>query len=142
MMLKRKTRGKGADQAEVVLRALRQAKRPLSAYEIISALRGRVTLAPPTVYRALDRLIEERLAHRLESLNAFTACTHEAHHEGVAFAICDDCGSVTEFSLPKVERSLEEWSRRKKFALNAAVVELHGICETCHESGKGQQSHV
>lgn len=137
-----KTRTKLGDQAAMVLKALRQSQRPLSAYEIISALRGRVTLAPPTVYRALDHLIEEGLAHKLQSLNAFIACTHEAHHERAAFAICDDCGSVTEFTLPKVESSLEEWSRRKKFALNAAVVELHGTCETCHEAGKGQQNHV
>ena len=131
-----KKRSNGAEQDDVVLKALKRAHRPLSAYAIIAVVRDRLSLAPPTVYRTLERLIDAGHVHKLESLNAFVACTHEPHDDGPAFAICDDCGSVTEISLPKVDRSLEQWSRSKKFALSAAVVELHGTCQDCRAIGK------
>ena len=49
---------------------------PLTAYEVIDRVSTNGVWAPPTVYRALKRLIEEDLVHRLESRNAFLACTH------------------------------------------------------------------
>ena len=121
-----------SDYAEIVLDALRRAHRPMGAYDVISMVRRRVALAPPTVYRALDRLIEAGQAHKVESLNAFVACRHDDHHEDAAFAICDTCGNVTEFSLPKLGALFKKWSRSEKFVLNLSVVELHGTCTACH----------
>ena len=50
------------------------ADKPLSAYDVIDALRDHGRVAPPTVYRALQKLIDEGLAHRLETRNAYVAC--------------------------------------------------------------------
>lgn len=135
-------RRKGAEQAELVLGALRKAQRPVSAYDIISGLRGRVDLAPPTVYRALDRLIEAGLVHKLESLNAFVACSHAAHHDDAAFAICDSCGSVTEFHTPAIDRSLKTWTHNNSFKLGTTMVELHGTCAACRDPGQDGPSHA
>ena len=135
-------RRKGTDKAELVLAALRKAQRPVSAYDIISALRGRADLAPPTVYRALDRLIEASLVHKLESLNAFVACSQAAHHDDAAFAICDSCGSVTEFHTPAIDKTLRTWSCSNAFELNATMVELHGTCATCLDSGGDDHTHA
>jgi Fur family zinc uptake transcriptional regulator len=61
------------------------------------AVRGQGITAPPTVYRALNRLVDEGLAHRVESLNAYVACAHSQHGEGAAiFSICQECGAVEE----------------------------------------------
>lgn len=122
---------KKADHTEAVHGVLKRAKRPLSAYEVIAMLRGRADLAPPTAYRILNRLIAEGHAHKVQSLNAFMACNHEHHQEDAAFAICDACGSVSEFKLPKLNATLVKWSRDEDFALRAAVVELHGTCAAC-----------
>ena len=135
-------RRKGTDKAELVLAALRKAQRPVSAYEIISALRGRADLAPPTVYRALDRLIEAGLVHKLESVNAFVACSQAAHHDDAAFAICDSCGAVTEFHTPVIEKSLRTWSRSNAFRLDATMVELHGTCALCRDAGGDDHAHA
>jgi len=43
------------EQDKMIVAALKGAGRPVSAYEIIDQLRGKATLAPQTVYRALDR---------------------------------------------------------------------------------------
>src|SRR5919204_1424092 len=49
---------------------------PVGAYAILEALRrSHPGAAPPTVYRALDFLIEHGLIHRIESLNAYVGCS-------------------------------------------------------------------
>ena len=56
-----------------VLELVWQSHRPLGAYDILGVLSsedGR-RAAPPTVYRALDFLLEHGLIHRLASLNAY-----------------------------------------------------------------------
>lgn len=122
---------KRVDQSAAVLAALKRARQPLGAYKIIASLRGQINLAPPTAYRILDRLMASGHVHKVRSLNAFVACKHENHQEDAAFAICDACGTVTEFSLPKLSGTFGKWSQSQKFELAAAVVELHGKCASC-----------
>src|SRR5262249_31814588 len=66
---------RGARLTELRLRVLELVWRshaPVGAYEVLGLLqqRGGKRAAPPTVYRALDFLLEHGLIHRLESLNA------------------------------------------------------------------------
>lgn len=134
-MNKPRKRQRGAEYAELVLAAMKAQARPMSAYEIMAALREQVQLAPQTIYRALDRLIEAGLARKLESLNAFTACQDPTNGPAAAFAICDSCGAVSEFIEPSITSTLGRWSRNKGFALKGTTVELHGICIDCqHEA--------
>jgi Fur family zinc uptake transcriptional regulator len=125
------------EQDKLIFSALRESGRPVSAYEIIDQLRDRATLAPQTVYRALDRLIASGSAHRLESLNAFVACCQPGHqggagHQGAAvFAICDACGTVTEFAEPRAIEALAGWAKKSKFAVRAMTLELRGRCAAC-----------
>jgi Fur family zinc uptake transcriptional regulator len=59
-----------------VLELVWQSHKPLGAYDILAVLSeqdGR-RAAPPTVYRALDFLLENGLVHRISSLNAFVGC--------------------------------------------------------------------
>jgi len=125
-------RRSAADQDKIVVEALRGVGRPVSAYELIEELRDKGVAAPPTVYRALNRLIEDGLAHRLESLNAFVACNHPHHHTGKAvFAICEACGAVTEFDSETAERSLAQWAKCAGFTVRSMTLELRGQCKTC-----------
>ena len=73
----------------MIVEALRDLGRPVGAYELMDRLREKVSpLAPPTVYRSLDRLVAGGRAHRLHSLNAFIACRHLSHKGAAVFAIC------------------------------------------------------
>lgn len=123
------------EQDKLIFAALRESGRPVSAYEIIDQLRDRATLAPQTVYRALDRLIASGSAHRLESLNAFVACGQSGHqHEGqgaAVFAICDECGTVSEFAEPRAVEALAGWAKRSKYTVRAMTLELRGRCAAC-----------
>jgi Fur family zinc uptake transcriptional regulator len=59
-----------------VLEALIDAGRALGAYDLIDriAAKSGKRVAPITIYRALDFLVENDLVHRIESRNAFLAC--------------------------------------------------------------------
>jgi Fur family transcriptional regulator, zinc uptake regulator len=114
-----------------VHRILAAARNPLSAYEVLDKMRGKAAVTPPTVYRSLDKLIRKGLAHRLESLNAYVACKHPHHHEMAAFAICESCGAVTEFSDPQISDRLLQWSDAHAFCPKKMTVEVWGLCEAC-----------
>ena len=73
---------------EQVYRVLRSARGPMTAYQILDAVRPKGISAPPTVYRALNRLMRDGLAHRLESMNAYVACADpQDRHDSAIFAI-------------------------------------------------------
>lgn len=118
----------------LVFEALKRAHRPMTAYELIDAVRDAGISAPPTVYRALNRLIEDGLAHRLESANAFIACSHEGTHprpDPVVFTICDDCGTASEFTDPSLTDRLTRRAREADFQIASTMLELRGRCHAC-----------
>lgn len=120
----------------LVLGVLKAATSPKSAYDILDDLRGDGFRAPLQVYRALEKLTEFGLIHRLESLNAFVACAdphdHEAHEHGItAFAICEDCGTVTEFHDQGIEGRLQAWQSARHFKPEKTTIEIRGHCKAC-----------
>lgn len=72
--------------------------RPLSAYDLMEALWTRGVRAATTVYRSLHRLTGPGLVHRLESVNAYVACSHDGDHAGVVFADLRELRNVREFT--------------------------------------------
>lgn len=118
---------------KLVLAALRRSGKPASAYDLIDDLKGEGVKAPPTVYRALNRLIDEGLVHRLESLNAFVACAHEHCSKAVGFAVCKACGSVTEFESRELSGVLGGLAAAAHFNMDEMTVELRGTCADCSE---------
>ena len=116
----------------LVFDALKKAGQPVTAYELIDAVREAGISAPPTVYRALNRLIADGLAHKIESANTYVACTHAHPGDCVpVFVICDACGEVSEFDDEIVGGQLARRAEERNFVLNRAVVELHGTCARC-----------
>ena len=74
--------GRMTPQRRDVLGLILQAEAPVGAYDLLEQLRvSDRRPAPPTVYRALDFLLEHGLIHRIERLSAFVPCTHLAHEE-------------------------------------------------------------
>lgn len=117
-----------------VLEALHATHRPVSAYELIDQLgpqNGR-TLAPISVYRALDFLQEAGFVHRLESRNAFIACPAQ-HRPGdvVVFMICDQCGGVDETASDDLRKALGALAAQEAFVPRTQFIELAGTCAHC-----------
>ncbi|MCC6009108.1 MAG: transcriptional repressor [Rhodobacteraceae bacterium] len=124
------------------LGALQAAGRPLTAYEVLDALReDQPRAAPPTAYRALRRLIDLGLVHRLESLNAYTPCVHEhdaadaGASQATLFAICDDCGNVREITDAPLARRMRQLAEEGAFTPASTIIEMHGRCGGCASEG-------
>ncbi len=126
------------DMRRHVFMALSGAPRAMGAYDLIDALadNGYKRLAPISVYRALDFLMEAGLVHKIESLNAFVACPHlHGPDEVVVFMICDSCGRVEESTSDAVAKALSGVARAIGFAPRGQVIEMKGRCAACGAAG-------
>ncbi len=142
--------GRGAQLTELrrqVLRLVLSSPQPIGAYALLDRLKAeRPGAAPPTVYRALDFLLEQGLIHRLERLNAFMGCAGpaEAHGHGHGcgghgpghdhphqFLICTACGSTAEICDGGVSAAVAAAARAAGFVVGRATVEIEGRCGRC-----------
>ena len=116
-----------------VLEALAESHSPIGAYDIVERLKRSREAAPAmSVYRALDFLVGEGLAHRIESRNAFLACNrgHQSD-EVVVFLLCERCSTVAEVTSGAVGRDLSKAASAVGFEAHAPVLEIKGLCEAC-----------
>lgn len=115
-----------------VLEIILSSDTPQGAYAILDVLRddGRQG-APPTVYRALDFLLEQGLIHRLASLNVFIGCAQPGEHHHGQFLICKDCGRVSEMDNQTVANTIRKQAANNDFAVESQMVEVLGRCTAC-----------
>ncbi|MBY0431603.1 MAG: transcriptional repressor [Rhodospirillales bacterium] len=107
---------------------------PVGAYALLDILRGEgQATAPPTVYRALDFLMEQGLIHRLERRNAFIGCAHPSQPHTGLFLICARCGLVAEVDDETVEAAVDHLAGALGFAVRSRTVEVEGLCPLCRE---------
>ena len=116
----------------LVLKKLTASTRPMSAYDLLDALRDDALVAikaPTQVYRSLEKLVEAGEVHRVSALNAFVACSCAHRGSPPGFLVCTACGMVNEFdaggalSVPR--------GRTGGFAVQTMNVELSGLCKKC-----------
>ncbi|WP_024280123.1 Fur family transcriptional regulator [Xanthobacter sp. 126] len=122
----------------LVLEVLWRSEQPVRAYDLRGRLEQQLQrrLVPPTVYRALNFLMEQKFAARLESRSAFVPCAHpEQHHAGMFF-ICEHCGTSAEIDDSKVEVLFAHQAATLGFHIARRVVELQGTCATCASNAK------
>lgn len=105
--------------------------RAVGAYELLEAMRATHPAAQPaTVYRALEFLKNAGLAHRIDSLNAFVACTLDAHDHSLLL-VCPACGKVSEVNDPEVFHLLSQHAARAGFHLPNECLEVKAACAHC-----------
>jgi Fur family transcriptional regulator, zinc uptake regulator len=121
---------------KLVLDVLSESQKPLSAYSILDDLRGDGFRAPLQVYRALEKLLEFGMVHRIESMNAFIACSQSSCDLAsmTAFAICDRCETVSEVKDMALSDCLAAIARQSGFKSNRSNIELHGLCVRCDDA--------
>ena len=119
-------------QRRDVLSCVAQSHAAVGAYDIIERMAGRgARPAPITVYRALEFLEAHGLVHKVESRNAYVACSHPHDGAPAALLVCDHCGLVAELDVPPVFGALEAASEARGFHVRRSVVELSGACGNC-----------
>lgn len=119
-----------------VLELIWESHQALGAYAILEQLgQEGVKPAPPTVYRALDFLLEAGLVHRINSLNAYIGCSHpkDSHH-GSYFLICQHCRIVAEIHDKRIDKDIASLAEREKFSISEQALEVSGTCQDCREA--------
>ena len=120
-------------QREAILRLIWTSHQPLGAYAIISKLtelQQKIT-APPTVYRALAFLEEQRLIHRLPSVNGWIGCRCPENTHSAQFLICQSCQCTVELIAPSINTAIAQSSKDQGFWVAESSVERLGLCPNC-----------
>ena len=109
----------------------------VKAYQILSDLQqARASAAPPTVYRALEFLVEQGILHRVEALNGYVVCRHlDCAHPSVILT-CRDCGKVDEMAADEGFMTLRQLCAGHGFEMDEQQLLLNGRCVQCSEQIK------
>lgn len=115
-----------------VLEILLEAHRAMGAYDVLQRLAAEgFGNQPPVAYRALEFLVENGLAHRINRLNAFAACMHPGEDHSPAFLICRLCDAVAEAPAAPVRAALDKAAAGMGFMIERSNVEALGLCPAC-----------
>ncbi|HEY4124321.1 MAG TPA: transcriptional repressor, partial [Rhizomicrobium sp.] len=99
--------------------------KPVGAYDVLGALAREDSPArpsPPTVYRALEFLLEQGFVHRIASMNAYAACFSPGERHRAHFLICRACKQTGEVRDRNLEDALDDAAGT--FAIEEECVEL------------------
>lgn len=111
---------------------------PIGAYEILDILQeAQRRAAPPTVYRALDFLVEHGFVHKIESLNAFVGCGHPGDDHTGQFLICGECRQVGEIDDPEIAALIAKKAATIGFSVSRQTIEIEGLCRNCADTTPG-----
>ncbi|HOZ33147.1 MAG TPA: Fur family transcriptional regulator [Tabrizicola sp.] len=117
-----------------VLEILLADHKALGAYDVLSRLAADgYGNQPPVAYRALEFLVDQGLAHRIQRLNAFTACVHPGEAHAPAFLICRQCQTVAEAAATAARAALGAEATRAGFAIERTTIEALGLCPVCQK---------
>ena len=126
------------DKRKQVLAGLLKSAKALSAYELVDFCKKEFgeTIPAMTVYRILDFLEEENLAHKLKIANKYVACSHIPcdHNHQPQFLICTQCQKVEEIRIDfSIIQALEKHVRKAGFQVVNSKLEMDCVCDECKE---------
>ena len=121
-----------------VLEEVAASHHAIGAYEILERLARKESarLAPISVYRALEALLEMGVVHRLESRNAYFACHAQHGKNGLRQIVlaCERCATVAEVAAPATFDAIDSAARGTGFRSTRVLVEVTGVCAACAEA--------
>jgi Fur family transcriptional regulator, zinc uptake regulator len=127
---------------EQVLRLIWQSHQPLGAYDLLDMLANASErrVAPPTVYRALEFLLDVGLIHRINSLNAYIGCPSPSTEHPSYFLICTECKTASECDNSRLSQYIESLGKEEGFTIQQQWLEVLGLCNDCQETNDDRLS--
>lgn len=114
------------------LEILLEEHRAIGAYDLLQKLsEAGFGSQPPVAYRAIDFLVTNGFAHKVEKLNAFIACNRPGASHSPTFMICHTCQLVVEGISGQVSNMLGKSAEKIGFKVEKSVIEVEGICASC-----------
>ena len=120
---------------EQLLRLIWRSHKPIGAYDLIDMLakESERRVAPPTVYRTLEFLLELGLVHRINSLNAYVGCPSPNTEHPCYFLICTECHTTMECEAAIIQQEVKQLGQQKQFTIQKQWLEVLGICQECQQ---------
>lgn len=120
-------------QRDRVMRVLQETRSHPTADWIYQRLKDEIpTLSLGTVYRNLKILIEQGLVQRIplgSDQDRFEAKIDHHYH-----LVCEQCGKVTDFSMPQYSEINEQAQKISGFRISRHRIDFFGLCEKCQSS--------
>lgn len=115
-----------------ILYLLSESKNPMSAYDLLRALRIKNPNAePPTVYRVLEFFQKKNIVHRVDSNNTYLLCAHPETVHYSQVLICKSCNSTCEVDDKLLFNAMKKLTRKFKFSFSSDLLEIRGLCNKC-----------
>ena len=115
-----------------VLEIISSNHKPSRAYDLLEKLRDDGFCdKPPTIYRALDFLIENKIVHKLNTINAYVACFDEESEEISCFLICEMCQEIEEFHNKNLNKVLTNIGKKRGIEIKNLNLEIGFKCQEC-----------
>ena len=123
------------DIRKLVFEIIIKNNKPIKAYQILDEIRNITNKPshPPTVYRAIDFLIENGFVHKLNSINSFVGCFHPKTHEECYFLICKKCNLYQECCDDSLKDRISKTAVHNKFVISNTTLEIEGHCLDCSQ---------
>lgn len=123
---------RSTEQRRIIVETFFEAPAHISIDELLAQVRAvepRVGYA--TVYRTLKLLSECGVAHERrfgDGVSRYEIAIDAEHHDHL---ICLECGSISEFEEPEIEKLQERVAEKHGFRVRSHKHELYGLCATC-----------
>lgn len=125
-------RNSSADQ--LILEALGTQKSHLTSHQIFEGVHLRLpALNPSTVYRALDRLVNQgKVTVSDMGLGAavFELAGEKPHHH----LVCQGCGYITMIEDDQIAPLISKLEKNYHYKIRTNHLVLFGLCEKCQDS--------
>ena len=116
---------------KIVFNLLQNSGEPLKAYTILENLKREGLKSPLQVYRALDKLVELGIIHKIESQNSFIACSNSNCASNTAFTICRKCGDVKEIKNNYLFEQVSDLGKKNRLNVQRFNLEFYVDCNGC-----------
>ena len=116
---------------KIVFNLLQSSGEPLKAYTILESLKREGLKSPLQVYRALDKLVELGIIHKIESQNSFIACSNSNCASNTAFTICRKCGDVKEIKNNHLFEQVSDLGKKNRLKVQRFNLEFYVDCNGC-----------
>jgi Fur family zinc uptake transcriptional regulator len=114
-----------------ILEKVAASRRPVKAYDLIAESSEGQKPMPPIVYRALEFWTAHGFIHRIESLNAYTVCTHPGCGHECQIFVCSQCGRVSEICADELSQNIRRNALEQGFEVDHLRIEASGRCADC-----------
>lgn len=127
-------------QRRLVVQALRDAARPISAQELSAALEPSRGIGQMTVYRTLALLADAGVAYQVATTDGdrqarYVFCSGSHHHH----LVCQACHTVLEVGGCGMQTVDHDVEQRTGFAGVGHHLDFVGTCPTCAAVGRGEE---